>query len=250
MLISENYTVGELISEITADNQENASFHSPIELEREYCELIRSGDVDQVLLRFADTGLSEIQGIGVVSDDQLTQWKYMFVVSVTLARISAVQGGMDYELSCTMSDAYIRTVQKVKNMQELGNLFAEAMLDYTKAVSAAMKSLPYSRCVASAINYIGRSLHDSTNLESVAESCGYSTRHLSLQFHKETGMRVTDYIQQEKMKEACSLLVYSKRTISEISNLLQFSSQSHFTELFRKMHGCTPLAFRKAHINR
>ena len=55
------------------------------------------------------------------------------------------------------------------------------------------------------------------------------------------------YIQREKMKEACSLLIYSKRTISEISNLLQFSSQSHFTDLFRKAHGCTPLAFRRTH---
>ncbi|MDY2838738.1 MAG: AraC family transcriptional regulator, partial [Bilifractor sp.] len=43
-----------------------------------------------------------------------------------------------------------------------------------------------------------------------------------------------------------SLLHYTDKTISEISEYLCFSTQSYFQNVFRKKYGCTPREYRKS----
>ena len=51
----------------------------------------------------------------------------------------------------------------------------------------------------------------------------------------------------ERIQVAKNLLCEEKLSIEQIANYLDFSSQSHFTAVFRKAVGTTPAIWRKEH---
>ena len=70
---------------------------------------------------------------------------------------------------------------------------------------------------------------------------------MSYKFKQETGMTLTEYILKEKTEEAKRLLRYSDKPINAISAYLGFSSQSHFSSVFKKYTNCLPNDYRKKH---
>lgn len=73
-------------------------------------------------------------------------------------------------------------------------------------------------------------------------SCSYLCTH----FKQETGMTISAYVQQEKVREAKRLLKGSSYSIVEISEALAFSSQSYFCAVFKKITGMTPESYRSS----
>ena len=50
---------------------------------------------------------------------------------------------------------------------------------------------------------------------------------------------------RRKLEEAKSLLTYTDKTVSEISEYLCFSTQSYFQNVFKSKYGMTPKEYRK-----
>ncbi|MFD2904218.1 helix-turn-helix domain-containing protein [Sphingobacterium anhuiense] len=63
---------------------------------------------------------------------------------------------------------------------------------------------------------------------------------------KETGRTALDHIQSKLISEAKILLFHKNKQISEVSNLLGFNYQQHFTRLFKQKTGVTPHEFRNS----
>ena len=57
-------------------------------------------------------------------------------------------------------------------------------------------------------------------------------------------MDLTDFIMQKKIEEAKRLLRYSTKSLSAISTYLGFSSQSHFSRVFKKYASENPSVYR------
>lgn len=64
-------------------------------------------------------------------------------------------------------------------------------------------------------------------------------------FKEELGIHIGAFITSCKLEEAKTLLTYSDKSLSEISNYLCFSSQSYFQNVFKKQYGITPMQHRK-----
>jgi AraC family transcriptional regulator len=63
-------------------------------------------------------------------------------------------------------------------------------------------------------------------------------------FRLTTGMSPWQYVQARRVKRARQLLADRKTSLAEIALNLGFSSQSHFTNVFRETVGVTPKAYR------
>ena len=72
-----------------------------------------------------------------------------------------------------------------------------------------------------------------------------SRSHLSTRFKNEAGMNLTEYIHYIKISEAKHLLAHTNKNLSIISNYLGYSSQSHFTRMFKKIVGVSPIEYRE-----
>ena len=78
----------------------------------------------------------------------------------------------------------------------------------------------------------------------MSEYVKINPKYLSRSFLKETGMKFTEFIQKERIREACVLLRTTEMSCIEIANALSFSSQSYFIKIFSDVMGITPQKYR------
>ncbi len=64
-------------------------------------------------------------------------------------------------------------------------------------------------------------------------------------FKKHTGKTVCAYLREQKMLRACEILQNTDISVLEISNMLGYTSLSHFNRIFSGFAGVTPAAYRK-----
>ena len=69
-------------------------------------------------------------------------------------------------------------------------------------------------------------------------------------FKAYTGMTIVQYQKKQKMTYAAQLLMNSKYPITEIAEILEFDSFSHFLRIFKEQYGVTPKEYRKEHIRK
>lgn len=132
-------------------------------------------------------------------------------------------------------------------MERIKNLQYHMILDYADQVRKLKQcSGSQSRLVRDVLQYIRSHMAEPIRTADIAAYCGKSRGGLTTEFKKQTGRTLSDFIQQQKMQEAETLLLKTEQNLSQISSLLGFSSQSHFTRVFKEVHGMTPTEFRKS----
>ena len=172
------------------------------------------------------------------------QIKNVFIVSATLASRAAVQGGLDTEDAFALSDAYIQQSELLKDPGQINNLQYAMIRDYTQRVAHVRIGKHPSQLTVQVANYVQKHLSDTITVADIADALYLSRSHLSARFKEETGMTLVEFIQKEKTEEAKHLLRYTNKSLTAISNYLGFSSQSHFSRVFKKYANCTPGDYR------
>lgn len=222
-------------------HREDSFRHHRYDEEMEQYYLLRAGDLRAIeeSKRMWSSGLT-----GHVNDDELKNRKYLFVASITLACRFAILGGLDEERSYDISDLYIHRVDRCKSVDEITILHTDMFTFYTKEVANAKRKKVISRPVAVGMDFIHYHLHEKLTTQRVANAAGLSPNYLSVLFKKELGMSVTDYITDKRMEAAKNMLRFSSFPYDEIAAILAFSSQSHFTKVFKQASGMTPKEYR------
>ncbi len=94
-------------------------------------------------------------------------------------------------------------------------------------------------------------LHDNYNQdfsnEELLNIANLSPYYFIRLFKKETGRTPHQYLVELKIDKAKELLSYSNYSVTEICFLCGFTEHSHFSKVFKKITGSTPLNYRKLH---
>lgn len=227
-------------------NRENEFRHSDYEEEMRVYRYVRDGDpraVEEASRRFC-AGKQ-----GHLSDDPLTNMKYLFVAFITLMMRFAITGGMNGETAYTTSDYYIQQMDKCATIEEVTELHREAVQYFTDHMAGLKQEKIYSKTIMRCMNYISRHLNNSICVEEIAEYVRRNPDYLSSLFKKETGKTLSVYIMESKLRAAENMLRDSEYSCAEISAAFAFSSQSYFTKKFRQYTGETPKRFREKYGN-
>ncbi|MFM9838695.1 MAG: helix-turn-helix domain-containing protein [Cyclobacteriaceae bacterium] len=83
----------------------------------------------------------------------------------------------------------------------------------------------------------------------LAEKIGKDYSSLSSLFSEVEGTTIEQYIIHQKIERAKELLVYDELSLSEIANLLNYSSVAHLSNQFKKVTGLTPSHFKNLRHN-
>ena len=210
-------------------------------------ELLMAGDPEAVK-EGNRTFTSELNGR--LSKDELRHYKYLFVAAVTLAARYAVRGGMDTERAYNASDLFINRADLCTDKQQIIELHKEMFAFYTEETARIQTQKVFSRNVLLAIDYIYYHLHEQISVKDIAEELNLHPNYLSVLFHKETGMRISDYITNKKIETAQNMLKFSDYSISDISSILAFSTQSYFSKVFKSISGTTPKDYRNRYFRK
>lgn len=215
-----------------------------IESERMIMNCVRDGNVEGIQ-KIIDQITSDNMLTGNMSDDPLKQAQFTVVSGITLMTRYAISGGLSESVAYHLSDAYLQVLTNSISNTEAIDIFAVALLDFTERVNQAKLVNGYSLTISKSIRYINSHLHERITQAHLAKHCNVSPQYLSVQFHKEVGMTIIAYIRLEKLKIAATMLATSDYSCQRIATMLGFSSQSAFTEHFRKEFNITPIAYRR-----
>lgn len=93
-------------------------------------------------------------------------------------------------------------------------------------------------------NYLDANYMQNITLDILAQRSHMNKYYLVHAFTKYVGVSPITYLLQRRIDEGKSLLSSTSYSISEISSILGFSSQSYFAQAFRKSVGQTPIQYR------
>lgn len=209
-----------------------------------FYEAVMSGDVEAVRRNCEQERFMDSEGVGVLSQDPITNLKYHFVITTAIITRLCRQRGMELEQAFRMSDFYIQKLDDVHTVQGVRGLHDEMVLDYTEKMRKICRSDTNSRHINVCKEYIYSHIKERITIEDLADELGVSASYLSRLFKKETGDSVSAYIRRQKIEMAKNLLQYSEYSMIDIANRLAFSSQSHFIQQFREFVGMTPKKYR------
>lgn len=98
-------------------------------------------------------------------------------------------------------------------------------------------------------SYIRAHLAEDLSAEVLANCAKVSRAHFCRLFQQVTGGPPHQYVLAARLEQARTMLAASNQTIARIAQDCGFSSQSHLTSSFRKLHAITPAQFR-VHLRR
>lgn len=99
--------------------------------------------------------------------------------------------------------------------------------------------------ISAFINLVETNANTVRKLSFYARKLDYNPRYLSAMIKKETGLSGQEIIDQYAILAAMAKLTYSHKSIKEISNEMEFSTQSDFGKFFKRMTGHSPSEYRK-----
>ncbi len=95
-------------------------------------------------------------------------------------------------------------------------------------------------------HYIKLHLAQDLSREDIANHVFLNSDYLTRIFKKETGMAVSDYLFQERLKRAQELLANTDMPISAVASHIGYANFSHFSRMFKRYTSLTPNEYRQA----
>ncbi len=232
--------------EASYQEREEQISHGTYLFEQQMLEFIRKGNsagLKEHLLSFVKSNdFTE----GTVGESPLRQAKNLFLGTVAMVgKSGAIPGGLDIEQTYHLIDAYSRECEHLQSVEAITTLQYNMLMDFTNRVAQVQIPDGVSPEIFSCIQYINKHINEPITVQNVADWLGMSRAYTIKRFKDELGFNIGEYITHARIQEAKSLLKYTNKSLSEISNYLCYSSQSYFQNVFKKIVGCTPMEYRK-----
>ena len=229
-----------LFSDQQAGNEK--ANHTTYEIEQMLMDIVRKGNISALQEWIAHAPAVHA---GTMAAEPLQQAKNTFTVTAVLVSRAAIQGGMSIDDSFSLSDAYIQQCMLMNTSELIFNLHYRLIIDYTERVNRIHVGKHPNKLVVDVANYIQHHLSEAITTGAVANELFISRPYLSKRFKEEAGIALSDFITREKIEEAKRLLRYTDKDLNSIALYLGFSSQSHFSRVFKKIADRTPSAYRE-----
>ena len=209
--------------------------------ESQMMNMISSGHVDEERLRSLQEA---VMPADYTDGDVLMNAKYDLTAFCARAVDTAIEAGLPARAAKTIELRFIkRTVaaHKITELQGLSSLLVQHLSDEVRKVR---ENPNFSEPTLLVMEYISTNLTHTIDLKKLAKHVGYTEYYLSRKFHDETGMRISDYINLQRIEYAKDLLLNTKLTVTAISELLQYTSLSYFGKIFKEKTGTSPQDYR------
>jgi AraC family transcriptional regulator len=95
------------------------------------------------------------------------------------------------------------------------------------------------------VEYVDSHISEQITLAALASVAGMSRMYFASQFRVATGLRPHDYVLHKRIERAQHLLVMTSDPLVEIALSVGFQTQAHFTTIFKRISGNTPLRWRR-----
>lgn len=138
---------------------------------------------------------------------------------------------------------YVRQLETWTETVEWMELFLQALHEALHPKSKSTSGW-LSPIVAKAKAILEKHFNEEIHLSSISEMVGVSESYLSKQFAKETGVNFIPYLTNLRIDKAKESLENGMK-IYEVAELVGYVNPEHFSRIFKKVTGVSPLTYRK-----
>lgn len=97
------------------------------------------------------------------------------------------------------------------------------------------------------MQYVSKAYRNPITLEHLAEKFSMSSSYISRLFRRHTGFNFSHYLQELRIRHACSLLLSSKMAIVDIASESGYESVKTFHRVFRERKSLSPSKYRRTY---
>lgn len=176
--------------------------------------------------------------------DSIRDRKSLLIVLNTLCRKAAQMAYVHPVHLDEISRKFAIKIENCTTMSQLNALENDMTRKYCLLVqSYSLRT--YSKPIQNIINYISFNLTADLSLNAIALEFSLNDSYLSTLFKKETGVTLTNYVNNKRIEHAIYLLNTTKLPIQDIAASCGINDVNYFTKLFKKLKGMTPTQYRK-----
>ena len=106
----------------------------------------------------------------------------------------------------------------------------------------------YSRLTKDVIDYVQLHLEEELSLAYLADLFGKNASALSHTFRKETGINLTKFIQETRIREAIRLFNTTDLSVSDVAIVVGYQDFSYFSKVFSQITGQSPREYRARRV--
>ena len=168
-------------------------------------------------------------------------------------RFSILDRYESVEISGCLRNILREMEQKNAGFEDICQAYTEILIirlmrSISLAVPAEPQAITTNHQCAAVRRYIDLHFKEPLTLEQLAEEGHINKFYLSHAFKREYGISPINYMISRRIEESKYLLAETDLSMSQIAQLLGFSSLSYFSQVFRRTQNCSPMEYR--HSNR
>lgn len=209
--------------------------------EAEIMKAITNGNMEEALSCLAKLGKFKLP---VRYKDPVRNIRNGLISMNTLWRKAAEMGGVHPAHVDALSTQLAKRIETVSSGQESGRLKTEMVRKYCMLVrNYSLRGC--SPVVQKVVNHINLNLTEDLSLKRLAVEYSVNASYLSALFKKDMGVTLTDYISQQRVRRAITLINSSDMQIQDIASESGIYDVNYFRKLFKKITGKTPTEYVK-----
>lgn len=121
------------------------------------------------------------------------------------------------------------------------------ILKLFQALGKDCERAPFTADLASIVkSYLDSNLTEKITLDSISDYLHISKSHIERLFKERYGVTPLRYFSDRKINYACTLLINSEYSVSEIADYLTLCDAKYLSKCIKKRTGMSPLQYRKA----
>jgi len=173
--------------------------------------------------------------------DDLIIWNAIFSRDI-------ISKGISKKYLHLIYNKYYRKVKEANTINELQQIEVEMIEEYFNFLVNDTE-ITENLIVNKLLQALYLNIEGHITLEEICENLNISVAYASSSFKKHKGISIMRYLRELKIQRAKDLLDENEKTMLEISLLLGFHDQSHFTKTFKMLVGMSPTEYKNKSNN-
>lgn len=149
-----------------------------------------------------------------------------------ICRLKETDYGYELRCFCLVSQLWLHTLEYISNENHFFVIKETAH--------------GHGDTIKQMISYIQEHFTENITIQDLTEHAHVSRSECFRSFHRYTGKKPMEYINEYRLIQAANLLKETNLSISEIGISCGFCSSSYFGKQFKEKYGVTPLGYRKS----
>lgn len=216
------------------------------EIEEKIMECITQGD-SKKFINMTDKIREQFYLPDRFPENSILSLKHMILAFNTIACRAAIKGGLPISLAHSASYMYGTRIERAMSFKKLLSLQSRIGLEYCQLVSD-YTYLEYNPLVKRTIDYIYANLHNIVKPSVIAKIENTNQSYLSKIFKEQTGKTIMNFVHTAKINKAIELMNERRFTLTDISHILSYNSQSHFSRTFKQITSLSPKDYMKSNL--